>query len=405
MTPIHTATGTSVLDGTWLNGAAPRRYLSRLASERPLIPIRMGEHTAWLVTGFDEAKAVLSDPGIGRTGLTDLDLASYGLPEMLMMLRGLVNEDGPEHLRQRRPLVGAFTHQRVRALQPRVEQLVEGLLDAVEAAGPPADLRQLFSIPLPSRVFALLLGLPEPDTEQFGTWLDDASRAFKVGDFMTGMGIWQQIHDYLQQQFEQKRRSPGEDLLSDLANSSRDADGLSDAELIELASQVIMAGVEPTTVQLDLAVAALCSEFPNPAGLLSTPEGAEQAVEEILRRHHPSMGLGGLLRVTNVDVTVADVEIPANSLVLVCTQGSGLDDRVNPRPLDVAADRPAARHLAFGHGPHRCIGAALARLILVSALRGLFRRFDKLRLSVAAEELPRGRGLLFVGFEDLAVTW
>jgi cytochrome P450 len=405
MTETQSTVETCALDGTWLNGVAPRPHLARIASEHPVMPIRMGEHTAWLVTGFDEAKAVLSDPGIGRTGLAGVDLTSYGLPEMLMLLRGMVNEDGPEHLRQRRPLVGAFTHQRVRGLQGRVEELVEGLLDTLEAAGPPADLRRFLSIPLPSRVFALLLGLPEEDTEQFGTWLDDASQAFKAGDFMTGMGVWQQINGYLQQQLDHKRRSPGEDLLSDLANASRGADGLRDDELIELAAQVIMAGVEPTIVQIDLSVVALCSEFPDPVGLFATPERAEQAVEEILRRHHPSIGFGGLLRVANVDVTVADTVIPANSLVVICTQGSGMDERVNPRPLDVEVDRPAARHLAFGHGAHRCIGAALARLIVVAALRGLFRRFPQLRPAVAAEELPRGRGLLFVGFEELPVTW
>ncbi|MGK5632214.1 cytochrome P450 [Streptomyces sp. URMC 123] len=405
MTDTRPALAASPLDGTWLNGAAPREHLSRLASRHPLIPIRMGERTAWLVTGFDEVKAVLSHPGVGRTKLPALDLASYGLPEILMLLRGMVNEDGPELLRQRRPFVGGFTHQRVRALQGRVEELVEGLLDAMAAAGPPADLRRFLSVPLPSRVFALLLGLPETETERFGAWLDDASRAFKAGDFMTGMGIWQQIHGFLQQQLDEKRRSPGEDLLSDLAASSRGEDAMTDGELIELTSQVIMAGVEPTVVQLDLSVVALCTEFPDPAGLLATREGAERAVEEILRRHHPSIGLGGLLRVTDTEVTVAGTVIPENSLVLVCTQGSGMDERVNPRPLEVDPDRSAARHLAFGHGPHRCIGAALARLIVVSALRGLFRRFPGLRPAVAAEELPRGRGLLFVGFEELPVTW
>ncbi|MGK5643480.1 hypothetical protein ACSNOK_35370, partial [Streptomyces sp. URMC 126] len=83
-----------------------------------------------------------------------------------------------------------------------------------------------------------LLGLPETETERFGAWLDDASRAFKAGDFMTGMGIWQQIHGFLQQQLDEKRRSPGEDLLSDLAASSRGEDAMTDGELIELTSQV-----------------------------------------------------------------------------------------------------------------------------------------------------------------------
>jgi cytochrome P450 len=295
----------------------------------------------------------------------------------------MLESDPPEHTRLRRLVSGAFTPRRTQLLGPRIQEIADTLIDAMAAAPQrEADLVQAYTGPLPVTVIAELLGIPEPDRDDFRVW---TSRAMDYSSAGHREAI-ADLHRLLARLIEDKRAQPADDLLSDLIAKRDQQDGmLSGQELIGTALLLIVAGHETTVNLLGNALFALLRN-PEQAQLLrDRPELIPQAVEEFLR-YDPSVELT-TFRYAAADLELAGQPISRGDVLAVALTSASRDapNEGDPTRLDVT--RPNPRHLAFGHGVHHCLGAPLARLEAATALGTLLRRVNGLEPARSLDEV------------------
>jgi cytochrome P450 len=383
----------------------PSPTWERLREHAPITRVRtLAGDTVWLVTRYDDVRTVLSDPRFGRSGV-----AGPGAPRVAVSrpLPGtLPTTDPPEHTRLRKLVSGGFSHRRIERLRPWIADLAADLAGEVAAAGPPADLRRLFALPLPIRVICHLLGVPFADRDRFQSWTElaysmvmtEQDRVQAAMDSLTGY-----IADLVaaKQTALTKETEPA-DLLDELISADADGDRLRTDELVAFGMNLLVAGHETSANQIASFVLALLRE-PGPwQRLRAEPALLPGAVEELLRYNRLSEV--GQLRVATEDVVLAGQPIRAGEGVMAALAAANRDPRAFDRPDELDLDRPPGRHLAFGIGPHFCLGAHLARVELQEALRALLARLPELRLAVPAGELP-WRQVLISGVAELPVVW
>jgi cytochrome P450 len=348
----------------------------------------------WLVTRWDEARRVLTDPSLSKRQPVD------GLPPELraaistqMLLR-----DPPDHTRLRRLVAAAFTPRRIEELRPHVEQITDRLLDGLTAA-PEVDLIDRLAFPLPFEVISELLGIPAAERASFRAW----SNTIILGDLSSGdmaraMG---ELVEYLRDLLARKRRQSATDLLSALLAVVDDGDRLSDDELISMAVLLVVAGHE-TTVNLIGNAVYLLGRWPDQKQrLLDDPGLLPAAVEEVLRLASPTATT--TYRVTTRPLTIGDTTIPAGEQVLVSLLAVNRDEFRFAEPDTFDPVRRDGGHLAFGHGIHFCLGAPLARMEAQVALGRLLERYPDIRLAVPWPELQWRTGLLMHGLVTLPI--
>ncbi len=276
----------------------------------------------------------------------------------------LLSADPPLHRRQRNLVNRAFTQRRVREYEPTIRALAEDLVSGFARDGE-VEVVSRFAVPLPLSVIADRLGVPRADMDKFKKWSDDFTVAIGNHQLSTAelkaMLVSQaEFYEYFNAMVEQRRKDPGDDLLSELANARlEDGDMLEAPELLGMLNQFLVAGNETTTKLLTFCVKRL-AEDPLLAGRLrSDPDALGGFVEEMLRLEAP---VQGLFRRAVRDVTLAGVAIPEGSSLWLAYASANHDDSAFDRPevLDVERDF-SQTHLAFGFGEHFCLGAALAR--------------------------------------------
>ncbi|MET9655446.1 cytochrome P450 [Streptomyces sp. NPDC006510] len=346
--------------------------------ERPgLLRVQMpyGE-PAWLVTRYTDARLVLGDQRFSRAAA-----AAHDEPRQSEGQRdgGILGMDPPDHTRLRSLVAKAFTVRQVEKLRPQVRELTAGLLDEMETAGPPADLVDLFALPLPVAVICRMLGVPTEDRPRFRVWSDDAlsTSSLTAEEFEASR---EELRAYMAGLIDQHRRSPQDDLMTALIEARDGGDRLSELELIDLCVGILVAGHETTASQIPNFVLTLLDHPDQLARLRAQPELVPNAVEELLR--FVPLGSGaGQPRYATEDIEVGGTLVRAGSPVLVAVGAANRDALrfAAPGVLDIA--REGNQHLGFGHGVHHCLGAPLARLELQEALAALIARFPDLRLA------------------------
>ncbi len=366
-------------------------------------------HEAWLVVRHDEARAALNDPRLSKDMHAALALSSAVVAEGLpgpALARHMLNVDPPDHTRLRRLVAVAFSVRRIEALRPRIQAIVDDLLDAIAARGPDSrvDLVASFAFPLPFTVICELLGVPEPDRASLGRELtallspvatpDEHERAKAAADAVVTM---------LGALVAAKRHSPGDDLVSALLDARDGDERLTDQELLSTIFQLIVAGHDTTTSLIGNSVVALVRHPEQLAALRSDPGKLPTAVEELLRYDAPVPH--STFRYAIEPVELGGTVIPAGAQVIISLAAADRDEQRYAEPERLDLDRPSVRHLAFGHGIHFCLGAPLARIEGQLALGSLLQRFPQLRLAVAPEDLHwgHGDGLVLRGLTELPV--
>jgi cytochrome P450 len=366
-------------------------------------------HDAWLVVGHDEARQALNDARFSKDMQRALaggdGVVAEGLPGP-EFARHMLAVDPPDHTRLRRLVSSAFSMRTVEGLRPRVQAIVDDLLDALAARAPdiPADLVEAFAFPLPFTVICELLGVPEGERSALGRGLvamlvptltpSDYARAKEASD-----GVVEQ----LRQLVEAKHDEPGDDLVSGLI-AARDGDERLDSrELLSTIFQLIVAGHDTTTTFIGNAVVALLG---NPGQLEMVRNDTDRmpaAMEELLRYDAPVPH--STFRYAVEPVEVSGHTIPPGSQVIICLAAANRDSSRFSRPEELELERSEGRHLSFGHGIHHCLGAPLARLEGQIALGSLIRRFPRLRLAEDQTELHwgHGDGLVLRGLSELLV--
>nr|BAJ52696.1 putative cytochrome P450 [Streptomyces sp. TA-0256] len=356
--------------------------------------------TAWIATRYEDNRQLLSDPRFSRAAA-----ARAGAPRVrraALETRSLTTMDPPEHTRLRRIAVRAFTTQSVDRLRPRIRQVTGGLLDTLAAAGPGADLVAEVARPLPVTVMCELLGVPAGDQARFGAW----SRVYlsAVGHSAEEIeSAAASLKGYLARLIGDKRRRPGDDLLSRLAHAPEE-ERLDEEELVTFGVTLLVAGVETVVHEISGGVLALLRAPEQWERLRARPALLDGAVEELIR-FTPAAVSGGTLRVALEDVELGGVLVRAGEAVLPAVIAADRDPGVFPDPDRLDVTRRPNPHIGFGHGPHRCLGAQLARAELGIALGSLIARFPGLRLAVPVTELEWVLQGMQRGPKALPVRW
>jgi cytochrome P450 len=385
----------------------PPPALGTLRGERQLCRLRYPDgHVGWLVTSHALARAVLADPRLSvrpdrpPVGEPGENAAVREALEDLPENAGIViTLDPPAHTRLRRLQAGYFTVRRVSEHRAAIERIVSDCLDAMQKAGPPVNLVDVFALPVPSLTICEMLGVPRSDRYRFERPTEvsvdpHASAQEKIAAF-------REFCDYAHGVIEQKRIQPRDDLLSHLV-----ADGqLTDDELAGAALQLFGAGHETTANMLALGTFALLCDRSRWETLQANPSLMDTAVEELLR-YLTIVQLGAFTRTAVEDIELDGVKIEAGESVTVSLPAANRDPAKFSDPDELDLTRDASGHVAFGHGRHMCLGQHLARLEMQVALAGLMRRFPALHLAVPAHEVPMYSGeRALYGVRELPVAW
>jgi cytochrome P450 len=320
--------------------------------------------------------------------------------------RHMLNVDPPDHTRLRRLVATAFSTRRIDALRPRVQAVVDDLLDDIAAVGPDSrvDLVASFAFPLPFTVICELLGVPESDRASLGRELTTLlSPVSTPAEYARAKAASDAVVAMLGALVDTKQHAPGDDLVTGLL-AARDGDErLAQQELLSTIFQLIVAGHDTTTSLIGNSVVALLRHPEQLTNLRTNPDGIDAAVEELLRYDAPVPH--STFRYATEPVELAGTTIPAGGQVIISLAAANRDDSRYAEPDALDLDRPNVRHLAFGHGIHFCLGAALARMEGQLALGSLFERFPRLRLACDPDELHwgHGDGLVLRGLSELPV--
>ncbi|UXY18057.1 cytochrome P450 [Streptomyces cynarae] len=354
----------------------------------------------WVVTGHATARALLADPRLSsdrtRSAFPAVTARFAAARNRRLALLGV---DDPEHRAQRRMLVPSFTLKRATALRPQIQAIVDRLLDAMEAAGPPAELVSAFALPLPSMVICALLGVPYADHDFFE---EQSRRLLRGPSAADTQDARDRLNTYFEELIDRKREEPGDGLLDELIQEQLREGALDRDELVSLATLLLVAGHETTANMISLGTFTLLHHPEQLAELRADPGLMSAAVEELLRFLSIA---DGLVRVATEDIEIASTRIRADEGVLFSTSVINRDTTAFPEPDTLDWHRPARHHVAFGFGIHQCLGQNLARAELEIALRTLFDRLPGLRLAAPAEEIPFKPGDTVQGMLELPVSW
>lgn len=366
-----------------------------------------GTNMVWFVTRYAEARQVLRDHTRFvkdyRNTLTPAERRALAPEPRLIryVTHHLLRRDAEDHARLRGLLAPVFQKRHIDRMRPRVQQIADALLDAVAPHGQ-MDLISDFAFPLPVQVIAELIGLPTDDLAQFGRWA--RSIIIERLETMPREALRERAAflDYLEACFEDRRAAPRDDLMTRLVGYEQ-AGQLSREELFSLTAVLITAGHETTVRFIGNSLLALLQQPEHLAALQADPARLDPALEELLRLE------GSVERATTrfaaEDVTLAGCRIRRGDAVVVLLASADRDERVFAQPARLDMNRKPCPHLAFGAGPHYCIGAALARMEAQVAIGTVLRRLPRLRLAVPPNTLEWVTVPALRGVRRLPVRW
>ena len=305
-------------------------------------------------------------------------LRPFGTPGFLFL-------DPPDHTRLRRLVSKAFSPKVVKALEADIAAMVDGLLDKVAATGEFEVIEDL-AYPLPVAVICRLLGVPIEDEPKFSSASALLAQGLDPFIAFTGQaqgfeerleaGLW--LRGYLRELLEKRRAHPAEDLISGLIAVEESGDQLTEDEIVATCNLLLIAGHETTVNLIANAILALLRHRQHWTALAGDAELAPAIIEETLR-YDPPVQLAG--RIAGADMTIGGIDIPKGDNMMLLFAAAHRDPLVTDRPDDFDPTRDTVRHMAFGKGPHFCLGAPLARLETAVALSAVTKRFPNAQLA------------------------
>ncbi|WP_240643874.1 cytochrome P450 [Antribacter gilvus] len=388
----------------------PPEQWAELRAQCPVAHVRLASgDSATLLTRYDDVRAVLSDPRFTRQLDAAAGAARVTANESGGVFASSADQmgvlDSRESHQQWRRLVGAtFTAKRVQALAPGMLAKAEELLDGLTAADGPVDLVSAFNFPLPIWVICELLGVPESDRSSFGHWSDTmmSLSRFTQAEIDTAQA---DFAGYLGGLVASKRETPGDDLVSALIALVDAADPrVTEPMVIATARGLLVAGHETTANMIGKMLAMLLSDRSRWEALVADRSLVRNAVEEVLR-FDANAGFG-LPRFISEDLELPDsTTIPAGTTVVVSMASANRDEEAFAAADSMDLTRSPNPHLAFGAGPHSCMGQALARTELQVVLEVLLDRLPALELAVDPAMLRTREDMLVGGLVELPVRW
>jgi cytochrome P450 len=339
------------------------------------------EEEIWCVSKLGDVQSISSDPGRFRSGDGVLLNDKY---RQVTPGESILSTDPPDHRQLRKLVQAAFGRRRIAAMEDRIRTLVVELLAPVKS-GEAVDFVEAVSLPLPILVIAELMGIPSEDRERFAVWSDSVISAAE-GQSPEIMTDVLELLEYFRVTLEQRRKMPGDDLVSVLLETRVNGKGLSEPELLVFCMALLVAGNETTRTLLSNGMHALAVNQDQCALLAGDHSLAEKAVEEMLRYDAP---IQSFTRTASEAVTVRGQVIEAEQRVLLLYGAANHDtDEFGNTSEQFLIARTPGQHVAFGWGEHFCIGASLARLEAVVVLQEIFKRFSTVRPAAPIERAP-----------------
>jgi cytochrome P450 len=384
--------------------ADPYPTYRRLRAEDPVHQSPLG---FWVLTRYEDVVSVLRDPRLIKEPIAAFVAARFGLaaPPTGMGL-SMLDRDPPDHTRLRGLVSKAFTPRVIERLRPHIQQIVDGLLDRVEADHG-MDLIEQFAYPLPVIVICEMLGVPVADHERFKGWGLDIARGLDAIMLPPDSPVAQRsvnarhaLADYFRELIAERRADPRDDLLSGLIAAEEAGDKLNEDELLATCILLLVAGHETTVNLIGNGSLALLRHPDQRRRLQDDPGLIVTAVEELLRFDGPVQRTA---RIPSEDVTIGGKIIGKGEMVMPFIGAADRDPAQFPDPDRLDIGRADNRHIAFGWGVHFCIGAPLARVEGQIALNTLLRRRPKLALATDRPEYRQS--LTLRGLAALPVTF
>jgi cytochrome P450 len=380
----------------------PHPIYARLRASRPVYPVTMPDGSRlWLITRYDDVEQALRDPRLVKQ-LPDLEDIP---PEVMPVMGHMLNRDPPDHTRLRALVHKAFTPRLVSGLRPRIQQIADDLLDAVQPTGA-MDLIDDYAFPLPMIVITELLGVPSHDRDRFRKWSNAVLSSEPTADQLLSEGTQAGMVafiDYLRALMEDKRANPRDDLISKLILAEEQGDTLDEDELLSMIFLLILAGHETTVNLIGNGILALLRHPEQLRALIEDPSLIASAIEELLRYDGPVET--ATFRYASTDVEVGGTAIPKGDAVLVVITSANRDETHFPDADRLDVTRTDNRHVAFGKGIHFCLGAPLARLEGQIAIGTLLRRMPALRPAMPLDQLAWRPGLILRGLQSFPVVF
>lgn len=357
--------------------ADPYGHLDALRDHAPVHWSPM--HHAWLVTGYDQVMRCLRDPAVSADRVRPLmDAVPQGAREDAerafgILSRWMVFNDPPQHRRLRQVFQEAFAARAVARYRAFTEKATRAVLARKAAPGRTGDLLADIAKPLPALVFARWLGIPPTDGPSFWYWNTRVAdlvlgTAQEESEYRASLQALVSLDDYLGALVARRRSAPGDDLISQVLREGRVGDSVSEEEFTGMLTQMAFAGGETTSNLIANTVLALHTRPDQLAAVRAEPELAQGAVEETLRLDGPSKMS---IRTAARDLDLDGRTLRAGDRIFLVTAAANRDPARFPDPGRFDVHRSGATHLGFGFGAHFCIGAALARLVAVTAVRTL----------------------------------
>ena len=347
----------------------------------------------WVLTRADDIRAAFQHPELFSSH--DFSIPTNVFPRTMRPLA----LDPPEHGKYRQPLAPLFSPPSIARREPELREICGGLVDAFAADGR-CELLEALARPFPTTVFIAMLGLPLSEADALEQWNHTMLHAYDDPDARKAAGA--KILAYLDD-LVTRREAEGpdvtDDILSVLLRARVDERQLDHDELLDYAFMLFIAGLDTVTAMLSFTFQCLADRPDLQRRLVQEPDLVPQAVEELLRAH----AIVNTARIVTEDVTFAGVEMAAGDKVLLATALASRDEEEFPAATEIVLDRDVNRHLAFGAGPHRCLGSHLARLEVRIAIEELLSRIPTFRLVPGEPIVAHGGGVL--GIDRLPIEW
>lgn len=360
--------------------------------------------TPWLVTGYDLGRKLLVDPRVSADSTTPgyphFDLGSR---ERRKDGRSFVAMDDPEHARQRRMVSSPFAIRSIEALRGDVTAIVNGLIDDLLAGPNPTDLVSRFAFPTSTQVICRMLGVPYADHEFF----QEQSTLMLHRDSSPEMvvGAQEALRGYLRELIDRQMKEPADGLISSVIETQVRTGALSPEQLSYISMTLLVAGLETTGNMIALGTLALLRNPDQMALLRETDDQSliNRAVDELIR--YLNISHSGRRRVALEDIPLGDITIRAGEGIILASELANRDPEHFPDPDRLDITRDAAHHLAFGFGPHHCLGRPLATLELQVVYGTLYRRVPTLRLATDFADVAFKYDGVAYGVRELPVAW
>jgi cytochrome P450 len=382
----------------------PPPGLRELEAGAPVTRVRWWDSgTPWLVTRYQDQRALLVDPRISAdSSHPNFPPVSHGHPESQRQLRSYLRMDDPEHLRLRMMVNPWLSVKQAEALRPAIQAIVDSQIADLLAGPRPVDLSRAFAVPVASLVVCKLLGMPYADLQSQAP--DHAALMTRNATPEQAQGAQRRLFGYLDSLLGDKLANPGDDLMSGLAARVR-AGELSRDDAANMGVQLLRAGHDTTANMITLGTLALLQHPDQLAILRETddPRVIAGAVEEMLR--FLSIVQHGVARVALADIEIGGQVIRAGDGVFFRPDVANRDPDLFPDPDRLDLRRNARRHIAFGFGTHQCQGQNLARVELAVVYGTLYKRIPTLGLAVSLDQLRFKHDEIAYGVHELPVTW